>query len=253
MLFTTSWDDGYALDLRLADLLDKYGCKGTFYVCPRKQHGHDMMSNNEIAVLRERHEIGAHTLRHSKLTEVSSTEAKEEIEASKAWVEQVTGAKCKMFCYPYGFHNDDIKQLVKDAGYKGARTTTQLQFAADDAFALPTTLQIAPFPKRKTWSRWWHPLDQYGPLRVRRKQLKKLGIKKEDTKDWLSLAKALFDTAANRHPTPDTRQPVFHLWGHSHEIEKYDMWEPLETFFVHVKASGVDCVTNQEVVSNTAA
>ena len=29
---TTSWDDGHTLDLRLADLLDKYDLRGTFYV-----------------------------------------------------------------------------------------------------------------------------------------------------------------------------------------------------------------------------
>ncbi|MAE81174.1 MAG: hypothetical protein CMB80_00455 [Flammeovirgaceae bacterium] len=178
MLFTTSWDDGYKLDLRLADLLDQYDIKGTFYVCPRKQHDKDMMTNDEIALLRERHEIGAHTLRHSKLTEVSSVEAKEEIESSKQWVEQITGAPCKMFCYPYGFHNDEVIQLVRNAGFSGARTTERLQFTANDPFTMPTTLQVTPFPKRKTWSRWWHPLDPYGPLRVRKRELKKLGIKK---------------------------------------------------------------------------
>ena len=244
MLFTTSWDDGYKLDIRLADLLDQYGCKGTFYVCPRKQHGKDTMSNEEIAELRERHEIGAHTLRHSKLTEVSSLLAKEEIEESKAWIEQITGAACTMFCYPYGFSNDAIMQLVKDAGYKGARTTTQLQFTFDDAFAMSTTLQIAPFPKRKTWSRWWHPLDQYGPLRVKRKRLNQIGIPKQDRKDWLSLAKALFDEAANcQLPTAN-----FHLWGHSHEIEKYNMWGDLEKFLAHVQNSNVDCVINSKTI-----
>lgn len=247
MLFTTSWDDGYTLDLRLADLLDKYGIKGTFYVCPRAQHGHEMMKSDEIATLRERHEIGAHTLRHSKLTEVSTIEAKAEIEDSKAWIEQVTGATCAMFCYPYGFYNDSIKQLVREAGFKGARTTEILQFEADDPFALPTTLQVAPFPKRKTWSRWWHPLDAYGPLRVKRKALNKLGIRKNDRKDWLSLAIALFDSHFA------LRISHFHLWGHSHEIEKYEMWEELEKFLAHVQKSGVECVKNNTVISSFQA
>ena len=29
---TTSWDDGHPLDLRVAELLAKYGLQGTFYV-----------------------------------------------------------------------------------------------------------------------------------------------------------------------------------------------------------------------------
>ena len=248
MLFTTSWDDGYKLDLRLADLLDQYAIKGTFYVCPRKQHSLEMLSNDEITSLCERHEIGAHTLRHSKLPEISTIEAKEEIEGSKQWVEQITGTKCNMFCYPYGFTNDAIKQMVREAGFTGARTTQKLEFTIDDPFSLPTTLQVSPFPKRKTWSRWWHPLDLYGPWRVQRKRLKALGIKNEDTKDWLSVTKALFDLALT-HPTPyPLPTPIFHLWGHSHEIEKYDMWEDLETLFAHVKASGVDCVVNSKTI-----
>jgi peptidoglycan/xylan/chitin deacetylase (PgdA/CDA1 family) len=243
MIFTTSWDDGYKLDLKLADLLEQYGCKGTFYVCPRKQHDIDMLSEEEIRSLHDRHEIGAHTLRHPKLTEVSPVEAKTEIEESKAWVEHITGAKCAMFCYPYGFYNDTVKQMVQDAGYKGARTTQRLQFAIDDPFTMPTTLQVTPFPKRKTWSRWWHPMDPYGPLRVRRKDLKKLGLQKEDMKDWLSLAKALFDHAHTSNPNA-----IFHLWGHSHEIEKYNMWGDLETFLTHVQASGVECLKNSQIV-----
>lgn len=240
MKFTTSWDDGYMLDLKLADLLSTYGCKGTFYVCPRKQHGHEMLSKSDIVSLQEKHEIGAHTLRHSRLTEISPIEAKAEIVDSKAWVEDITETHCTMFCYPYGFYNNAVKEMVHDAGYKGARTTERLQFAIDDSFAMPTTLQVTPFPKRKIWSRWWHPLDPYGPLRVRKRELKKLGIAKVHTHDWLSLAKALFNTAVAK---PDA-YPIFHLWGHSHEIEKYDMWKELEAFLEHVQKTDVECVTN---------
>jgi peptidoglycan/xylan/chitin deacetylase (PgdA/CDA1 family) len=240
MIFTTSWDDGLKLDLRLADLLDQYGIKGTFYVCPRKQHELEMLTTNEIASLSERHEIGAHTLRHSKLTEISLIEAKEEIEGSKAWVEQITGETCTMFCYPYGDWNTEIASMVEAAGFLGARTTEPLQFEVKEPYSMPTTLQVSPFPKRKTWSRWWHPLDPYGPLRVKRKQLNQIGIQKQDRKDWLSLAKALFDAA---HTSPLNNQN-FHLWGHSHEIEKYDMWKDLETLFAHVQSKDIVCQPN---------
>lgn len=246
MKFTTSWDDGYTLDLRIADLLDQYNCKGTFYVCPRKQHDCDMMTTDEIAALNDRHEIGAHTLRHCRLTEVSAIEAKEEIEGSKAWVEQITGAPCAMFCYPYGFFNNAIKQQVQDAGFKGARTTQRLQFGITDPFVMPTTLQVAPFPKRKTWSRWWHPLDTYGPLRVQRKTLNKLDIRKNDRKNWLSLAIALFEKTMVEETNPSLS--TFHLWGHSHEIEKYNMWNDLDAFLAYVEKSGVECVINSSAV-----
>lgn len=242
MLFTTSWDDGPALDLRTAELLDQYGCKGTFYVCPRKQHGNTVLSKKEIQELRLHHDIGAHTLRHPKLTEVSRIEAKAEIVDSKAWIEDCTQTSCTMFCYPYGMYNEEIIQLVQEAGYAGARTTEKLQFGVEDPFRMPTTLQISPFPKRKVWSRWWHPLDPHGPLRVQRKQLKKLGVRPTCKTTWLQHAISLFDLALSP-PNPNPN-PIFHLWGHSHEIERYGMWKDLEAFLAHVQKANVECVTN---------
>ena len=246
MKFTTSWDDGYTLDLKVADMLANYGATGTFYVCPRKQHQHEMLSPDQIAELSKSHEIGAHSLRHPWLTQVSSIEAKQEIEESKAWVEQLTAKECKMFCYPFGDYNDSIKEIVKTAGFKGARTTEDLRFSSDDPYAMPTTLQVTPFPKRKRFSRWWHPLDLYGPLRVRQSRLRALEIKREDTKSWLSLAVALFDKSLQA--TANNQQPFFHLWGHSHEIERYGLWQDFEMFLKHVKDSGVECCTNSDLL-----
>ncbi|MBT7493810.1 MAG: hypothetical protein HN666_01070, partial [Candidatus Peribacter sp.] len=95
---------------------------------------------------------------------------------------------------------------------------------------------------RKTWSRWWHPLDPYGPLRVRRRILKQLGVAPKFQKSWLDLAIHLFDLGK------ETNQSVFHLWGHSHEIEKYGMWEDLEKFLAHVQKSNVECVVNSKAI-----
>ena len=245
MLFTTSWDDGYATDLRLADLLDTYGIKGTFYVCPKKQHGKNVLEESDIAHLSKHHEIGAHTMSHPHLSQISLHDAQKEITKSKEWVEKITQKECAMFCYPYGDTNDAVKNLVQEAGFRGARTTKDLVFHGDDCFALPTTLQVAPFPKRKTFSRYWHPLDPFGPLRVRYARLRKLGIPIRSCTNWLSLAKTLFDIA-KADALPNTS---FHLWGHSHEIEKYDMWGELEAFLMHVQQSHAKCVVNNSLIN----
>lgn len=238
MLFTTSWDDGYALDMKVAELLSKYGCTGTFYVSPKDQHMQNLMTQDQMRSITERHEIGAHSMNHPWLTRVSIEDAQKEITESKRWVEEMAAKPCVMFCYPYGDFNPAIASMVRDAGYIGARTTRGLQFASSDPFALDVSLQLYPFPWRPFCSRWWHPLDPMGPLRAKCKQLRHIGIPLSAMTSWLKLATTLFDWALA------TNQPFFHLWGHSHEIEKHEMWDDLDRFLDHVQKSGVESVTN---------
>ena len=57
------------MDVRLAELLDVYGLRGTFYV-PLKYEGYDTIKNEEICHIRNiGMEIGSHTVTHSVLTE----------------------------------------------------------------------------------------------------------------------------------------------------------------------------------------
>lgn len=224
MQFLTSWDDGYVLDLKVADLLDRYGMKGTFYICPSEQHGAEMMTESQIASLSKRHEIGAHTLTHPRLTLIPHGHADQEIRESKVWVEKVTGKPCTMFCYPYGAVNDHVKHLVKEAGFLGARTTRDLEFSATDAFLQPVSLQVMPFPGRRHSRITWKLLDHLGPLRARYRRLRVLETPHGAMGSWLALAKYLYGYAKR------TDQPFFHLYGHSREIEKYGMWEKLEEF-----------------------
>ncbi len=229
MLFTTSWDDGRKEDLKLAALLEKYGATGTFYISPPATHEKPALSDSEIAMLSQHHEIGAHTITHPRLTRMKPEDARREITDSKQWIERITAKPCTMFCYPYGDENAAMRTLVQEAGYIGARTVEQLQFSSGDPFGLPTTLQIYPFPFRRKFTRWWHPLDPVARLRLFFPQLLSFGVLPGAAVSWLSLAKALFQYAQK------TQQPFFHLWGHSWEIEKYGMWGNLEKFLIYVR------------------
>jgi len=83
----------------------------------------DKDSKSQIERLHKKgFQIGSHTLTHALLTRIPLEEAKYEIEESKAEIEMITG-KCDWFCYPRGYYNEDIIKLVKEAGYKYARTT----------------------------------------------------------------------------------------------------------------------------------
>src|SRR5205809_306729 len=111
---TTSWDDGHPLDLRVADLLAKYGLSGTFYVPMTSEYG--TMSQDELRELSSAFEIGAHTLHHVELTGATEQLAREEIADSKSWLEDRIGLPCRMFCPPKGRYSNRHLHLIRDVG-----------------------------------------------------------------------------------------------------------------------------------------
>jgi peptidoglycan/xylan/chitin deacetylase (PgdA/CDA1 family) len=68
-------------------------------------------------------EIGAHTITHRNLTELSSREQEEEIAGSKDILEKRLGVTVETFCYPRGKYDEQIIDIVKKAGFKTACTT----------------------------------------------------------------------------------------------------------------------------------
>src|SRR5687768_14224449 len=99
-IITTSWDDGHPLDLRIAEMLTRYGLTGTFYIPRSISTG--VMSDVQLRDLSTQFEIGAHTLNHVFLTDTDSATARDEISGSKKWVEDTTGRPCTVFCPPAG-------------------------------------------------------------------------------------------------------------------------------------------------------
>ncbi|MDO8589667.1 MAG: polysaccharide deacetylase family protein [bacterium] len=231
---TTSWDDGDILDKRLADLLLRYGIKGTFYIS--KDYRPEHLSDQEILDLAKAYEVGAHTLTHPDLRTLTPAEKKNEINGSKKWLEELLGAEIKMFCYPKGLYDDSVVSAVKEAGFLGARTTQLGAITSSDPFLMPTTIQIYPFPFRKDLGKFLQPYKQRAPA------LKTLGVSYFSMYSWFNMSKAVFDIALEKGET-------FHLWGHSWEIEKYGMWEELEKIFQYI-GNRKDCVylTNSESI-----
>lgn len=83
-------------------------------------------------------EIGSHTLTHPHLTHLSTSEAREEIKASKKKLEDIFGYPVDHFCYPYGDWNERVRDLVAEAGYTTACTT---DFGVNDAQVHPLVLK----------------------------------------------------------------------------------------------------------------
>ena len=68
-------DDGSKEDVRVAELLEKYGFRGIFYIAPFNTK----LSSAEIKRISEKHEIGGHTLNHTRLTYLPISEQFDEI------------------------------------------------------------------------------------------------------------------------------------------------------------------------------
>lgn len=66
--------------------------------------------------------IGAHGVNHLRLAEIPLTEAKHEIERSRAEIERLLDRQIRHFCYPFGSVDPQVMGLVAAAGFATATT-----------------------------------------------------------------------------------------------------------------------------------
>lgn len=64
--------------------------------------------------------IGSHTVSHAHLPTLSDEEVRAELVDSKARIEEELARECSWIAYPYGEHEDRIRQRARSAGYARA-------------------------------------------------------------------------------------------------------------------------------------
>ncbi len=214
-LITTSWDDGHPCDLKLAELLEQYGIQATFYTPQRSQR--PVLSANDLRSIADRFELGAHGIDHVPLTALPFELAQRQVIESKAWIEQLTGQACTLFCPPLGrFHRAHVGMFAQN-GLRGFRTVELGSIKApqvcDGALKMiATTVQV--YPHRK------HTLAMNALRRFKFFRAVNAFMKPQ-TLDWLESTDHWLEQA---HQTGG----VFHLWGHSWEIDELGWWSHLE-------------------------
>lgn len=195
-----SFDDGYKEDLRVAELLEKYGFTGTFFISTKTE-----LSEKEILRLAAKHKIGGHTVTHPMdLKLVDDERLKFELEDNREWLQGLTGQPIGEFCYPRGRYDDRVIEAVKRAGFNTARTTEvevyKYNFA--DPFRIPTTAHI--------YNRFEY-----------------------DGVPWQEMARRLFQKAIDAEK--ESGNGYYHLWGHSKiEIERYNWWEDFDSLLKYI-------------------
>jgi peptidoglycan/xylan/chitin deacetylase (PgdA/CDA1 family) len=80
------------------------------------------LSNAEIAEMRESVDFQSHTRFHPILTTCSDEDCVDEIAGSRVEVEKLVGKPCRHFSYPNGDYTERELQLVRESGYRSART-----------------------------------------------------------------------------------------------------------------------------------
>jgi peptidoglycan/xylan/chitin deacetylase (PgdA/CDA1 family) len=231
---TTSWDDGDCADLKLAELLQSSGVSGTFYI-PINYRERPLDHAQLKGLASEGFEIGAHGLSHKSLSRLSPVDLAHEISPCKPILEDIIGREVRMFCYPRGHYDARVVSAVKEAGYWGARTVRMLAIRpAFDSFEMPTTLQLYPhssFTYLKNATSAW----RLEGLKTCMLQMPRLG-------SWLELGKRLFDAVLENGG-------IWHLYGHSWEVERLGLWENLREILDYVGGrDGVSYVPNCRLV-----
>lgn len=230
-IVTTSWDDGHRLDVRLAELLRKYGLKATFYVAPqnREFRKSDLLSDFQLRKLSDDFEIGAHTMTHPRLAQITAREADIEIGESKKYMERLLDKEVSSFCYPGGSRTFLNEQQVRKYGFKLARTVDRFEFkTGNDPYALPTSL---------------HTYNHYSDtLKIARFAGYDVKTTMHYYKHWEDLGMAMFDHIRKEGG-------IFHLWGHSWEIDECHYWGRLDKIFSYISGhSDIEYKTNSELL-----
>lgn len=216
MKLILSWDDGHPSDKRLAELLLKYKLKATFFVPAKNSEGMPVMSKNDLRTIDRDFEIGSHTLNHVYLKGLPRLKQQEEINGGKNFLEDILGHEIPGFCYPGGKFDEITLSCLKVANVKYARTIKNFVFSKQNNYLeIATSFQFYPHKKRVL----------IGNL-----------IKKDLTFERIKFASELlryFGSNANWNMISDhlkDKQTTLHVWGHSWELDKLNLWPELEIF-----------------------
>ena len=202
--FTMSYDDGVFQDIRLIEILNRYGLKATFNLNSGlfgQQRilqvrgvpvNHNRLKAEDIRGVYAGHEVAAHTVTHAMLPECSQEEIVREVEADRLALSELTGYEVVGMAYANGGenNNDTVAQVIRER--------TNVQYAR-------TITCTGNFAIQKN-------LLRYNPtvFHLRMDEMFALG------EQFLAME-------------PETPQ-LFYVWGHSYELDAENTWNRFEEF-----------------------
>lgn len=123
---TFSFDDGVTQDIRLVEILNKYGLKGTFNLnsgrlgCKGELErngrivSHDKVQPNQVRSLYAGHEIAVHTVNHPTLVGLPEEQIIFEVEEDRKALEELCGYPIVGMAYPNGPNDDRVAKIIEE-------------------------------------------------------------------------------------------------------------------------------------------
>lgn len=196
---TFSYDDGEKQDIRLVELFNKYGVKGTFNLNSALMEKSDETKNSKVTLeqiskIYKGHEVAVHAEKHSFLEKLPYPVVIKELYEDRKTLEKYTGYIVRGMAYPFGTYNDDVIRIAKDVGIKYSRTVE-----AHHCFKIPTDWLRMPSTCHHADKQLFELADRF--------------LEEDPTQRWSS-------TTGN----------LFYVWGHSYEFRTEEDWARMEKF-----------------------
>ncbi|MBQ8716864.1 MAG: polysaccharide deacetylase family protein [Clostridia bacterium] len=192
---TMSYDDGQVHDIRLLEIFNKYGIKGTFHLNSGKldDEAGKFLTSEQVATVFDTHEVSVHSLTHPYLERVSDEEVVYEIVEDRKNLEKLCGYPVRGMSYPFGTYDTQLIEKLRVLGMQYSRTIKPAGvWSSPDDFKIPDDFMQ------------WHPTCHHAD---------------EKLFDYLAAFKR------NKRPLA-----LFYVWGHSFEFPRGDGWTRIEEF-----------------------
>jgi peptidoglycan/xylan/chitin deacetylase (PgdA/CDA1 family) len=137
--FAVTFDDGYDDNAAAIAALAAVRIPSTIYVTASYVGQPGFMNAAQLRALAADPmvDIGAHSVRHRRLDELSRPEIVGELRGSRLYLGEVTGTDIASVAYPHGNHDARVLAEVANAGYSsGAAVKNALSRPGDDPLAI---------------------------------------------------------------------------------------------------------------------
>ena len=204
---TFSYDDGVSQDIRLIELFNKYGMKGTFNLnsCLLGREATLLREGKEIPFIKVKpedvrhiydgHEVAVHTLTHPNLVNIEDdNEVLRQVEEDRIKLSELCGYEVRGMAYPCGGKNCD------DRVAKIIRENTPIKYAR----TVDVTGSFEPYPDKYQYKGTLYHHENWDKL---------------------------FETGEKFLDLKTETPKVFYIWGHAFEFDIYpERWGMFEEF-----------------------